>query len=158
MAQFGCDVEMVEQARSFVMQRIAGGNRATVAAQREPAGQQHVIRHGQVGNQVELLEHKTDVIGAHPVTSRRRHRGQFVAEQRDRSSFGCQHTAQQSEQCALAAAAGAVYEDAVACFGMQFLRYPGRRVRLGIAKGQILDLDNGIRHDRSTSLRAAALA
>jgi hypothetical protein len=94
VAQFGCNIEVVEQPRRFFMQRVAGGNRATVAAHREAAGQQHVVHHGQVGNQVELLEHKTDVIGAQPVTSRRRHRGQFVAEQGNRSAFGRQHTAQ----------------------------------------------------------------
>jgi hypothetical protein len=49
-------------------------------------------------------------------------------------------------------------KDAVACFGMQFLDIQADAVRLRIAEGQIFNLDNGICHDRSTSLRAVALA
>jgi hypothetical protein len=63
------------------VQRVAGRKRVIAAARGKAAGQQHVVRYRKIGDQIELLEHKSDVIGAQPVARGGRHRRQFVAEQ-----------------------------------------------------------------------------
>jgi hypothetical protein len=81
---------------------------------RKGAGQQHVVERRQPGQQVELLEQEADVVGAKAVAGAAAELRDVGAEQFDRALLRQGDAAEQAEQGALAAAAGAVEEDALA--------------------------------------------
>ena len=81
---------------------------------RKAAGQQHVVQHAEIGQQVELLEDVADMRHAQAVARGARQCGPVVAEQRDAPGIGHQHAGQQRQQRALAATARAVQEHGLA--------------------------------------------
>ena len=125
------------------LRRPGGRRRALPAQAREAAGQQHVVQHAQVGQQVELLEDVAHVVGAEGIAPRAGQRGPGRAEQADRAGARQQHAGQQPEQRALAAAAGAVQEQRAP--GGHLQRVDGQAVlrRPRPAVAQRAQLDHG---------------
>lgn len=110
LPQLGGEIEMAEQLCGG-RARIAG---ARLAVRREGAGQQHVVERREPGQQVELLEDEADVVGAEAVALAGGERLDPLPEQRDRAGGRQRDAAQHGQQRALAAAARAVQEHALA--------------------------------------------
>ncbi len=81
---------------------------------REQPGQDHVLDHRKVGNEVEHLEYEADVIGAEPVPSRASQCRQILARHEDPPRLRLEDSTDQPEQRALAAATGSHEKDTLA--------------------------------------------
>ena len=83
-----------------------------------PASRSH---RREVRQQVELLEHDTDVVGPKLITATRRERGEIRAEESDRPTRRCVDATQQVQQRRLAAPARAAHEQVLASVEMQLV-------------------------------------
>ena len=95
--------------------RSAGPDRALAPHRREAARQRHVVEHMQVRQQVELLEDVAHVVGAERIAPRPRQRRPGRSEQTHSAFMRQEHSGQQSQQRALAAAAGTVEKQGGSC-------------------------------------------
>ena len=107
------------------------------------AGQQHVVFQAQVGHQVELLEDEADVVGPQPVTLGRATARQIVPQQSDLAPGGLQHPAQQAQQRALAAAAGAQQQHVLAGIQCQAVDAQAGRGAARPGKAQVFGQQHG---------------
>ena len=114
------------------------GSGALAAARGKGAGQQHVVDRRQPGQQVELLEQETDVVGAEAVAGAAGEARDVGAEKFDAAGLRQGDAAEQAEQGAFAAAAGAVQEDAFACGKFEALNVEAGRLSRP-AKDQVGD-------------------
>ena len=103
---------------------------ALCAPRREPAGQEHVLNHREVRDQIELLEDEADVLDAKPVAPAQRRK--LGAEDTDAPFLRGQDSGEQGKQRALAAAARTEEEYALARLDLK--AFDGKAGRL--AEGQ----------------------
>jgi hypothetical protein len=128
-------VQPRQQAAGAVAALGRGRPGALRAQGREAAGQQHVVQHAEIGQQVELLEHDADVVGAPPVAPSGRQIAPILAQQADLTGVGRQHPGSQGQQRGLAAAAGAAQQQALA--GDQLQRGQVQHVLRGAGPAEV---------------------
>src|SRR5690606_7949546 len=96
------------------LQREAGCLCAFTPHGRKAAWQQYILQHGQMREQIELLENETDVIDTKTIAGPSIQCGQIGAENAHLSALGRQHAAQQSQQGTFTATAGTIQKQALA--------------------------------------------
>ena len=110
-----------------VERRSVSFDGALRAPHREPAGQQHVLHHRQIRDEIELLKDEADVLDAKPVTPFERR--ELGAEDADAALLRRQDSGEQRQQRALAAAARAEEEYALARIDGEALDVKAGRAR-----------------------------
>jgi len=96
----------------------------------KPAGKHHIVKRAQVGNQVELLENHTHMIGAKTVARCRRHAPEAMPKQADVAFRGSHQAGNQRKQGTLAATARSTDQQLFAS-----LHLPARKIDQGIVLG-----------------------
>ncbi|MNL10653.1 hypothetical protein D3C87_1314600 [compost metagenome] len=112
---------------------------------RELAPQQHVVQHGEVGQQVQLLEDDADVVGAKAVAPGAGQRTQIRPIHLDAAVRRGQHASQQAQQRALAAAAGAGDEDVLASAHLEMVHPQVRALLARPGEGDVAERSHGLR-------------
>ena len=129
---------MRRQPFKFLAHRRAGGGDARPPRCRKPAGEQDVVAPRKIGNEIELLEDKAEVVGPMAVARRLSQCGKIGAKHLHPPRFGRHHAANQRQQRTLAAAARAMQNDAFACSQGQRRQIKAQRRRAGPAKADVL--------------------
>src|SRR5690606_16389261 len=106
--------QMLQQLGGGAVDAAMAHGSASGAALREAAGKLHVFPYREERQQVELLEDVAGVVDAEAVAGAGGHLRQLPAEQLEAAAAGLLHAAEQAQQGGLAAAAGALEEQALA--------------------------------------------
>lgn len=120
--------------------RFPFGRCALFAAAGKAAGQQNVVEHGQVGNQIEHLKDETDGVRPQAVPCRSGQRGEIGAGQVDLAMAGREHAAHEAEQGGLAAAARSTDEQTLSGGDVEPLDVEGER---SVRAPAVLDVPEG---------------
>jgi len=126
--EFGCrrvmecvvEIERPKQATSSLGDFYRGRRPVSFAA-RERGRDGDVLDHAQIGEQVELLEHNTDVVSPESIAPAGCQVGDIGSEQPDRTRGGYMDAGQQIEQGCFAAAARTSNKEVLAFVESQFI-------------------------------------
>ena len=119
---------MAQKARRLRLQRWRMLPRAVRPEPGETTGKQNIVDHRKVGNEVELLKDQAHVIGAKSIARGTAQAREVGFHHNDAALLRHQNPAQKSEQCALAASAGAMQKDALSCLDLQMRQIQAGRV------------------------------
>lgn len=104
--RFFIHAQLLEQSHGLTLKTGAAAGRPDTSMRGEPTGQGDIFNHGQIGNKVEHLVDNADVVGAKSVPLGTAQSVEMDAVDLDRTAVGRDDAGDQTQQRALAAAAG----------------------------------------------------
>src|SRR5690606_15231817 len=154
--QPGPEPQVLEQLGGCLVDAAVALDGAARAALGEAAGQLDVLAYREERQQVELLEDVAGMVDTKTVAGARGHLRQLLAKQFQAAAARLLYAAEQAEQGGLAAAAGALEEQALATLQGE----GGDIQQLGLAgpgEAQVGEFDQCVGHGRSVSRRRRQL-